>query len=331
MSLLLISILISFLVSVIFIPLWIKKSKSSGLLWKDMNKYNHPKNVASSGGIVVVFSFIVGALSYIFIQTFVYNSGASIVSELFALISVILIMSLVGLTDDLLGWIKGGLSTNVRIFLAVVAAIPLIVINAGVSSVLLPFIGQVELGILFPLVIIPLAVAGFGTTFNFLAGFNGLEAGQGILIIGFLSYVAYVSHSPEIALVGLCMVASLIGFWFWNKNPARIFPGDILTYSVGAMIAGMAILGNFEKIALFVFIPYFIEIGLKLRGGLKKHSFGLPQKDGSLKMPYAKIYGLTHLSIWLLLKVKKRVYETDVVFLIHVFQILIILLAFFMI
>jgi hypothetical protein len=32
------------------------------------------------------------------------------------------------------------------------------------------------------------------------------------------------------------------------------------------LIACMAILGNFEKIAVFVFIPYIIETFLKLRG-----------------------------------------------------------------
>ena len=64
------------------------------------------------------------------------------------------------------------------------------------------------------------------------------------------------------------MVGALIGFYIYNKFPAKVFPGDILTYSVGALIAGMAILGNFEKIAVFVFIPYIIETILKSRGKL---------------------------------------------------------------
>ena len=89
----------------------------------------------------------------------------------------------------------------------------------------------------------------------------------------------------------------------------------------------MAILGNFEKIAAFVFIPYIIETGLKLRGGLKKHSFAIPNPDGSLELPYKKIYSLTHLSILILKKFKNKVYEKDVVYLINLFQIIIILLS----
>ena len=126
------------------------------------------------------------------------------------------------------------------------------------------------------------------------------------------------------------MVSSLVGFWFYNKNPAKIFPGDSMTWAIGALIAGMAILGNFEKIAVFVFIPYILEFFLKLRGGFKKHSFGKPNKDNSLEMPYDKIYGLEHLSIYTLkrLKPSKKVYENDVVWLIHGFQLIFIILAF---
>jgi len=123
----------------------------------------------------------------------------------------------------------------------------------------------------------------------------------------------------------------LLGFWFYNKYPAKVFPGDSLTWTIGALIAGMAILGHFQKLAVFVFIPYIIETGLKLRGKLEKQSFSKPNKDGSLEMPYKKIYGLEHLAIYILKKIKpsKKVYENDVVYLIHGFQIFIIILAFF--
>jgi len=329
-SVLFISILISFISAVIILPIWIKKCKLHGLLWEDMNKPGKPKNVASSGGLVVVMSFVLGALSYIAIRTFVIGLDG-IGLEIFALLATVLIFSSIGLTDDLLGWKKGGLSPRFRIFLAVFASIPLVVINAGNSLMNVPFLGPIEFGILYPLVLIPFGIAGAATTYNFLAGFNGLEAGQGILILSFLSFVAYKTDSSWLALIGLCMVAALIVFYYYNKFPARVFPGDILTYSVGALIAGMAILGNFERIAVFVFIPYIIEVVLKSRGNLKKQSFALPERDGSLKMPYKKIYGLTHLSLFVLSKFKKKVYEKDVTYFIFALQIIFILLAFLMI
>ena len=327
--LLLISFLVSFSIVILVLPFWIRKCKQLDLLWEDMNKIGHPRNVASSGGIIVVMAFILSILFYIALKTFVFG-GTVHALEIFSLISVILILGIIGLTDDLLGWKHGGLSSRLRVFLALVASIPLVVINAGVPSMNLPFLGAVNFGILYPLVLIPLGIAGVATTYNFLAGFGGLEAGQGILILGFLSFVSYITGSPWLAIIGLCMVAALIAFYLFNRAPAKVFPGDILTYSVGALIAGMAILGNFEKIAIVIFIPYIVEIILKARGGLKKHSFGIPQKDGSLKMPYKKIYGLEHLAIWLLIKMKGRATEREVTYVIHAFQIIFILIAFLM-
>ena len=325
-GLLTIPIIISFILAFYALPKWIKKCREVGYLWEDMNKFPRVKNVAASGGIIVVISFILGVLVYIAIKTFILGQDDRTL-QIFSLLTVILILALVGFIDDVLGWTHKGLSVKFRLFLAFVASVPLVVINAGSKIIELPFFGLINLGILYPLVLIPIGIAGTATTYNFLAGFNGLEAGQGIIIISFLSFIAYKTDNPGLAVIGLCMVASLIIFYFYNKYPAKVFPGDVLTYSVGALIAGMAILGDFEKIAVFVFIPYIIETFLKLRGRLEKSSFGKVNKDNSLELPFEKIYGLTHLSILILKKFKKKVYEKDVVYLIFGFQIFICLTA----
>ena len=325
-ELLLISILISFVIALLMTPKWIRKCRITHLLWQDMNKPEKKEQVAASGGIITVISFTLGVLSYIALRTFVLKQDL-VATNIFSLLCVILILAIVGLTDDLLGWKHGGLSVKFRLFLAFIASTPLVVINAGTNIISIPFLGPVNLGLIYPLILIPIGIAGATTTYNFLAGFNGLEAGLGIITISYLSFISYVTGTSWLAVVGLCMVASLIAFYIYNKYPSKVFPGDTLTYSIGALIAAMAILGNFEKIAVFVFIPHIIETFLKLRGGLKKQSFGKVNKDKSLEMPYKKIYGLTHLSIFILKKFKKKVYEKDVVYLIFIFQIIIILLS----
>lgn len=326
-EILFIAVLVSFFLCLLVLPKWIKKCKQVGLLWEDMNKPKHPKNVAASGGIVVVMAFIIGVLVYIAIRTFIIQDMDGITRNILGLLSMVLILAVVGLTDDMLGWKHGGLSIKMRIFLAFMASIPLVVINAGDSGVSLPFIGMVNLGLLYPLVLIPIGIAGATTTYNFLAGFNGLEAGQGIIIVSFLSYIAYLTGNPWLAMVGLCLIASLIVFYYYNRFPAKVFPGDILTWTIGSVIAGMAILGNFEKIALFVFMLYILETILKLRGKLKMQSFGIPNRDGSLELAYDKIYGVTHLSMFILKKFKEKVYERDVVYFIFAIQIIICLSA----
>ncbi len=326
--LIILPILISFLASLLVLPFWIRKANKIGLSWKDMNKTEN-KRIAGSGGLVVVMGFILGVLIYVAIKTFIIK-GSNQYIEIFALTTSILLLAGIGIIDDIFGWQHGGLSRKMRIILVLFAAIPLAVINAGESNVFLPLFGTTDLGLLYPLILIPLGILGTSTTFNFIAGYNGLEAGQGIIILSALAAVSLITGSSWLSVVALCMVASLFAFLHHNKFPAKVFPGDILTYPVGGLIAIMAILGNYEMFAVFIFMPYIAETLLKLRGKLKKHSFGIPMKDGSIKMPYDKFYGIEHIGIYLVEKIKKtkKAYEWEVVLLIHVLQITLVLIGF---
>ena len=325
---LLIPILAGFLLTVELMPFWIRKAWKIGLVWEDMNKFNKPK-VAGSGGLVVVMGFILSILVYIAIKTFYFQSMENVV-EIFALTTAILLISGTGLVDDLLGWHHGGLSKKFRIVICIFASIPLIVVNAGVSEISLPILGNVDLGLLYPLFLIPLGITGAATTFNFLAGFNGLEAGQGIIMLSGLGIVTYFTGNSWLSLICLMMIACLLAFLIFNKFPARVFPGNSITYAVGGLIACIAILGNIEKIAVFFFALYIAETILKSRGGLKKQSFGKPNKNNSLEMPYNKIYGLEHFAIFCLKKIKNKVYEKDVVLFIYLMQILTVILGLYL-
>jgi UDP-N-acetylglucosamine--dolichyl-phosphate N-acetylglucosaminephosphotransferase len=322
--LILLVILISFFSTFLILPIWIKKAKQVGLVWEDMHKKNHPKNVAGSGGITVVWGVILGILAYIALITFYFKSDGHLI-EIFSLLTCLLLVAGIALIDDLFGWRTGGMSRRSRLILVFFSALPFVVINAGDSTML-----GIHFGLIYPLIIIPLGIVGATTTFNFLAGYNGLEASQGILLLSGLSIATYITGNSWLSMICLCAVASLFAFYIFNMHPARTFPGDVLTYFVGALVAIVAILGDIERIALLFFIPYVLEVILKLRGKLKKESFAKLNSDGSLDMPYNKIYGLEHLAIFILKKIKpnKKVYEREVVFLINGFQILVILLSF---
>lgn len=336
--LLLLPVLACFLLTIFILPLWIKRAREIGLVGKDINKYSKPE-VAEGGGIAVIGGFTLGLLIYVAIKTFYFNLSENLI-DIFVILVVILMLCFIGMIDSLLaaktksssnpnipGWRKG-LRKRYRILLCIFAAVPLMVINAGQSTIGFPFLDGLVLGWIYPLILIPLGVVGAATTFNFLAGYNGLEAGQGVIIISALSLVAYLTGNSWLGLIGLCFVFSLLALLIFNKYPARVFPGDVLTYPIGGMIAIMAIVGNMEKIALFFFIPYIVEVFLKARGRLKKQSFGKPNKNGSLDMPYDKIYGLEHAAIWFLKKINGKATEKGVVYLIYFVQILIIIAGF---
>jgi len=313
-------ILFGFLASLLSIPIWIKRAKKADLVGKDMHKLDK-KDVVEAGGISVLFGFVLGVLSYVAINTFILKTDTTTV-EIFTLLSSILIIGFIGFVDDILGW-RIGLTRKVRILFLILAAIPLMVINAGESITL-----GVEIGLLYPLFFIPLGIVGAAATFNFIAGYNGLESSQGILILSALALVTWLTGNSWLSIICLIMVVCLLAFYIFNKYPAKVFPGDVLTYPVGALIAIVAILGNIEKIAVFFFIPYIIETGLKVRGNVRKQSFAKLKEDGSLDVPYEKFYGIEHIAIYFLKKIKDKVSERDVVYLINLFQLLVILAGF---
>jgi len=315
----------SFFVTLLLIPSWIARAKRTGLTGKNIHKKEN-EEIPEAGGVNVIAGFALGVLLYIGLNTFFFRTASNFI-EIFALTTTILLISFVSFIDDILGW-KIGLKRRTRLVLIAFSSIPLIVINAGKSSMAFPFIGTIELGLIYPLFMIPLGIIGATTTFNFLAGFNGLEAGQGIILLSALGLVSFLSGSAWLAVIALCMIASLLAFLIFNFYPAKIFPGDTLTYAVGGLIAIIAILGDFEKIAIFFFIPVILELFLKARGRFDKESFGVPKSDGSLELRYDKIYGLTHLAIYLLTLRGVKPTEKKVVLVIWAFQIFIVLIGF---
>ena len=209
-SLLILPLLLSFFLTLFFTHLWIKRAKNVGLIGKDVHKVEK-NSVAEAGGVSVLFGFILGTLSYVAIKTF-YFKDTNYLIEIFASLNVILIISLVGLVDDILGW-KIGLTRKTRIFFLLFASVPLIVINAGESTMV-----GINFGLFYPLVLIPLGVIGASATFNFLAGYNGLESSQGILILSALSIATYLSGNSWLSLISLIMVFCLLAFYVFNKR-----------------------------------------------------------------------------------------------------------------
>ncbi len=275
-------------------PAWVRVAVSRGLVGIDMNKPGE-RRVAEAGGVWVA----IGAVFGLFVLEALYRYLRGIYFypvELFALVSLLLLSTFLGFMDDILGW-KRGLPRWQRVVFMAPIALPLVVIKAGKSSMSLPLIGVIDLGLLYPLVAVPIGILGAANAFNMIAGLNGLEAGMALILLVATTAYAYIHNVTFIPHAALVMAAAVAGFLVYNKYPARVFPGNAFTYSLGAYYAALAILGNMEKFALALFAPYFVEFTLFLRGlldGVYKENFGRPQSDGSLLPPYEKSYSITH-------------------------------------
>ena len=304
------------LFTVIFLlPQWISAATRRGLVGGDMNKYDEHK-VAEGGGITIIMGIVVGLALLIFIKTFILKTDSNLIPIL-GILATVLLAGFIGFVDDMLGWCKG-ISWLRKTLMTVPIALPLMVINVGHTTMDLPLIGAINFGLLYPLILVPIGIVGAAGAFNIVAGMNGLESGMGMIILGALGTIAFFSGQAWLALVCFIAIAALLGFLCFNWTPARVFMSDSGTYVIGALIGCVAILGNMEKIAIMMLPLYFLDIALYMKGRLIDklghfQAWGKPNKDDSLEVPMAKLYDSCHIGIAILKKLKRKVYERDVV------------------
>lgn len=304
------AVIISFAAALFITPKFIRFLEAAGISGKDIQKREKP-TIAEMGGPAVLTGFLAGIFFFIWAKVFLYGETFlygedKILVELFAGITTILIITIIGMFDDLSSLTRKGKADNFgnlkriglkqwqKPLLTLPAAIPLMAIMAGDTSLTVPLLGQINIGIFYPLFIVPIAIIGASNAVNMLAGMNGLEAGLGSVLLSTLGIYGYLHGNIAAAMIAFTFAAALIGFLWFNKYPARIMPGDSVPYAIGATAAVVAIIGNMEKFALYVFVLWFAEFLLKARSRFKAESFGIIQTDGTLKAPYPKTYSLTH-------------------------------------
>ncbi|MBT4605164.1 hypothetical protein HOC01_05985 [archaeon] len=318
-------VILTFLLSFVSVRFWISRAKHAKLVAKDVHKLDS-REVAEMGGLPILFAFAVGVFAFVAIRVFVFQSQDFIV-PIFAVLLSVFIAGIIGIVDDILGW-KIGLAQWQKPVLTLLCAFPIMAVDAGTRIMFIPFFGNIDLGLIYPLLVIPLflVVASNGT--NMLAGFNGLESGLSMIMVSVIGFLSWKVGASYVAVLCAIFLACVFAFWVFNKYPARIFPGDTFTYSAGAFIAAVAIFADLEKALIILFIPFAIEFFLKLRGRFKKESFGRVLEDGSLDLRYSKFYGLEHVMIWVSKNLFGKATERRVVYLLYGFQLIFVVLAF---
>ncbi len=315
----------SFAVVFLMTPFIIERMQKRGLTGKDMNKCNKPE-VAEMGGISVIFGLAFGIIAAIFCFTYLKMIRFDLTLLLAALLTVLLV-GFIGIVDDLIGW-RSGIRQWQHALFPLFAALPLMAARAGTNIINLPFFGLVPFGIYYSLILVPIGITGAANAFNMLAGFNGLEAGLGIISALALLIIAVSTNHFEAAVLLAALCGALAAFLLYNWFPAKIFGGDSLTLMNGAAIAAASIIGDMEKIGIMVTAIFFVELFLKARHMFQAQSFGIPKKDGTLSAD-PKLGSLTQV-VLLLGKGKRK--EKDVTLTILAIQAIVcvvVLLLFF--
>ncbi len=195
----------------------------------------HRRPVPRLGGVAVVLAFAAPLLGLAVysnrVSDILYADLAKVGSFLVGGFAIVLL----GVWDDLKG-------ADARLKLTVQSLVALIVWSAGIRIELLglPFDTQLELAWLsFPLTW--LWIVGVTNALNLIDGLDGLAAGVGLIASSVLFTVALVDHAVLLCLVMAALAGALLGFLFYNFNPARIFLGDSGSMFLGFVLATVSI------------------------------------------------------------------------------------------
>ena len=203
----------------------------------------YKNEIPEMGGIAVVIGTFAGII--IFIGAIQYLDLIEIEDPLFLATGVIAMagIAIIGAIDD-----RYGMRQRMKAILPFLIAIPF-GLAADFTTIRIPFYGPVDFGPLMVL-IIPIGITAAANSANMLEGFNGLGCGLGIIMSTTLILVAIYLKSFVSLIILIPLLASLIAFYFFNRYPAKIFPGDTLLLFMGATLAIAAILGGMKEIGL---------------------------------------------------------------------------------
>lgn len=238
---------IIFTITYLIYPPLIKWLKKKGYVGYDIHKTDRPAT-AESGGFGLTIGILVGSmLAFIFF------------SELWAEILIfditIIIAAIIGWYDD-----RHQLGSLKKIVLMFLTGIPLFIANLdfinliNIESPTLPILGQLQLNIIYPLMI-PFIIMILTNTVNMLEGYNGEGSGTTSIALLIMVIAAIILKSVEGLLFGVISFAAVLAFFLFNKYPAKAFPGDIGTLVIGAAIGAVGVIGSLEVVMIIVMLP----------------------------------------------------------------------------
>jgi phospho-N-acetylmuramoyl-pentapeptide-transferase len=209
-------------------------------------------------------------------------------------------LAILGFVDDYIKTVKkkkDGLNPSVKLFfqisIALIVALLIYFFPSNLketSTLYIPFINNAIMNLGFVWVIFAvIVIVGSSNAVNLTDGLDGLATGAVAITVFALSImtyltgnikiaeyllIPYIAHSAELTVFLSALIGALIGFLWFNSNPASVFMGDTGSLALGGIIGIIAVMIKKE---LFLFIvggvfviealSVIIQVGsFKLRG-----------------------------------------------------------------
>ncbi len=202
------------------------------------NKRNiHSHHMPLMGGAAIYIAFVLSILLF---------SPPDHLRELGAIVAGTTLLALIGYLDD-----RRHLNPYLRLLVMALAA--LVVIMAGARIQLFNS----------PLIDIPLTlfwIVALINAVNWIDNMDGLAAGTSAITAGFFLLLALTQGQTLVSMLAAAIFGSAIGFLIYNFNPSSTFMGDMGAYTLGFVLAVLAIKLKFSEQTVNVtwMVPVFV-------------------------------------------------------------------------
>ena len=184
--------------------------------------------VPTGGGIAIMLA----VLFSISINEIFYNFDATN----YVMLNVILLFGLFGILDDMID-----IGRPAKLVLMYYCSYPLMQ-YATHTQILFPLLGYVEFGILYSQLIVPTFVLVAANLVNMHSGFNGMSSGLSVIILISLIIKSVMIGSIDNIIAIISIAGATLGFYLFERNPSRIFWGNVGSLTVGASLGVMIVM-----------------------------------------------------------------------------------------
>ena len=222
----LLTYVMAFVLTLIFIPPVIFMVKRFKLFDRPNARKEHTVPTPTFGGISIFVGMMVSLLCW-----FNFNNHPSTVTFF---LSMILLFG-VGVMDDL-----KDLAARYKLVIEVGMASLLAVSGIRITNFGGLF-GITELHIVAQYIVTVITIVGITNAFNLIDGIDGLAGGLGFMSLVALGIFLTISKDLNYAMIAFAFAGALLGFLYFNLNPARIFMGDTGSLVLGFVIAVLCV------------------------------------------------------------------------------------------
>ncbi|HEX9437789.1 MAG TPA: phospho-N-acetylmuramoyl-pentapeptide-transferase [Candidatus Limnocylindria bacterium] len=145
----------------------------------------------------------------------------------------------------------------------------------GVTGILVPAIGEWEIGAVAFVIIAMIAIIGTSNGVNLTDGLDGLAGGTAVFAFLSFAFIAIARGFPWLAVFCAAIVGAVLAFLWFNAHPAEVIMGDAGALSLGAALASVALVTGF---ILLLPVAGIIFVAVTLSVILQVGSFKLRRK-----------------------------------------------------